>query len=115
MRWFLAALRSFSPLTAEERMSWDEGQFGAIAPWWCDGRVSRKDIHYPCGPVWVEPEVVVTYRQTVETPEECEAVCPNCGGYDVTETDPKDVVVKFKAVHRRTLKRSATWLNAKGA
>lgn len=85
-----------------------EGEFGARAPYWCQGEwclsKNGNEWGHDCGPVWEEPRIVCTFRGSLEEPAEYEYVCPNCGSYEVYETDPKHnqdykVITRKKICH----------------
>ena len=70
-----------------------EGTFGHVAPFWCD------DCGAPCG----EPEYHMTYRQTLEQPEEGVECCPECGSEDCGDHDPRlalQRIGEYRLVHR---------------
>jgi len=80
-----------------------EGQWGAIAPYWCEGWTGRNMVTYDCGKVWERPETVQTERETRETPAEYEWVCPNCGMHDIFEYE--NPPLGFTVTNRRVVKR----------
>ena len=65
------------PLTPQMRRNLSQGDFGAIAPYWCER----------CGPLWTKPEYGMTHRQTLWEPEEGENYCPDCGSPETGEHD----------------------------
>ena len=72
----------------------DEGQFGAIAPYWCER----------CGLIWRAPEYGMTHRQTLESPEEGEEYCQECGcpytGENEADPAPFKLVKRYRINHR---------------
>lgn len=87
---------------SEVRVAFHSGEFGAVAPYFCEGHCSRNGHVTPCGPVWEEPESVCTYKgcgfdnYSGPEPDEYESVCPNCGGYDVFEWEDHNMSFKSK-------------------
>ncbi len=68
-----------------------EGSFGHVAPFWCD------ECKAPCD----EPVYKMTYRQTLEQPEEGVELCPSCGSEDCGEH--QDPQLSLRAIRRYSI------------
>ncbi len=82
---------------ADRRCDLGQGDFGAIAPYWCTEHNE---------PVWHEPETVCTQRQTRDEPGFYDYRCPVCGRIECcseNEENPKP----YQAVKRYILHRHA--------
>ena len=80
---------------AFDRSSIEDGTFGSVAPYWCDN----------CGPQWEAPEYHMTYRQTLESPEEGEDYCQGCNCSECCGKNEEGHGTDIKQVRRYTIYR----------
>lgn len=82
------------PQTPLMRRNLSQGDFGAIAPYWCER----------CGLIWTKPEYGMTHAQTLESPEEGENYCPDCGSPETGRNEAAPGA--FKRVRRYRINRT---------